>query len=147
MLYEEFLSEVTESGCYTVTENEFVNKTKSYYEQRRDKNKYDKKTPYMILAEECIGGNTGGNCWGGEPHGYTRPEGAQECQENFESYLDRFIERLVPNITYLQYKRILKLRQTGEYSIHEYYGNSSDYMMLYISLQDLYNELAAMELI
>ena len=53
----------------------------------------------------------------------------------------RKLEQLIPNITYLQYKKISNLIHESEDSEKEYYGNRTDWKIIYIILSDLINFL------
>jgi len=55
--------------------------------------------------------------------------------------LDLTLEKLMPNITYLKYKQILKLIHTNEETDYEYYGNSTEWKVEYIILSELENFL------
>lgn len=74
----------------------------------------------------------GGNCWGDSAE-------YREYDEEKEEWtaLDLVLEKLNPNITYLQYKKIDKLIHDNSERQYEYYGNSTDYKVQYIILSEL----------
>jgi hypothetical protein len=74
----------------------------------------------------------GGNCWGDKPV-YVKYD---EKNENWVA-LDLVLEKLNPNITYLQYKKINNLIHDNSECYYEYYGNSTDYKVQYIILSEL----------
>lgn len=76
-------------------------------------------------------GYSGGNCWGNSAERY------ENDAPNFE-VLDMVLEKLKPDLTYLQFKEIDSLiidsTDNGRY---EYYGNQTTYEMKMIVLDDL----------
>lgn len=76
-----------------------------------------------ISVEWETGGVSGGSCWGGELSSYS----SEEPEPEFKS-LDKILEELCPNISYLKYKSLVSecvtrsSRESGDY-----YGNSNQY--------------------
>ena len=91
----------------------------------------DIKEPVIYRRFET-GGMRGGSCWGTKPDYYE----SDEENEDFVA-LDLTLEKLMPDITYLKYKKISKLIHTNKETHHEYYGNSTDYKVEYIILSEL----------
>ena len=60
-----------------------------------------------------------------------------EPPEDRFKILDIILEKLKPQITYLQYKKINELWDENNYSEDEYYGNSSDYVIKFMLLSKL----------
>lgn len=89
-----------------------------------------------IYVEWKVGGKTGGNCWGDDADEYVREE-----QEPFFKDLDNLLTKIVPKLSFIQYKDIEKLIRYHEYTEHEYYGNYNDFKRKYIVIQELYNYL------
>jgi len=89
------------------------------------------KEPVAYYRYE-IGGEHGGNCWGDSPTNYSN-----DTPQDRMMVLDLILERIKPNITYLQFKKIESLIHTNEETQHEYYGNSTDYKIEYIILSEL----------
>lgn len=83
------------------------------------------------------GGNSGGSCWGGEA------SYEPESDVNLENeYLDKVLEVIAPDVTYLTYRKIEKnLIQKTEYVKREYYGNDDRYYVELIVVKDLINML------
>ena len=86
---------------------------------------------YVIYKRVETGGMTGGDCWGDEAYSYGNKN------ESEFVVLDLVLEKLKPSITYFQYKKISKLIHTNEETEEEYYGNSADYKVEYIILEEL----------
>jgi len=83
------------------------------------------KTPYLFIYYR-IGGYEGGNCWSDRPPEY-RHEPHQDIQLS-----DLFLE-----LTGFQLKE-LKV-ETLEATEEQYYGNSTDYKVIFIALEDIQN--------
>lgn len=90
------------------------------------------KEPVIYCRYET-GGVSGGSCWGTSD----RQRYVNEPPEDRFKVLDLVLEKLKPNITYLQYKKIEKMVKNNEETEREYYGNSTDYMVEYIILSEL----------
>jgi len=91
----------------------------------------DIKEP-VIYSRYETGGYHGGSCWGGEARWYEN----EVPQDRFK-VLDLVLEKLYPNISYLQYKKIDELIHNNEETEREYYGNSTNYKIEYIILSEL----------
>jgi hypothetical protein len=89
------------------------------------------KEPVVYCRYE-IGGYSGGDYNGDEP----QPHNVKPPKDRFK-VLDLILEKLKPNITYLQYKKIDSLIHDNEETRHEYYGNSTDWKVEYIILSKL----------
>jgi hypothetical protein len=94
----------------------------------------DVKEPVVYMRYET-GGWRGGSCWDKKAQPYTKDE-----RPSFD-VLDILLNKIKPNISYLDYKKIEKLIQTNEDTEREYYGNSTDYKIEYIILSELMNIL------
>lgn len=94
----------------------------------------DVKT-HVIYKRWVIGGIAGGSCWGTEHHS-RKPE-----QEPKWKVLNAVLKKLKPDISFLQFREIEDLIKTNQERDREYYGNSTDYMINYIVLDDLYKLL------
>lgn len=79
-----------------------------------------------------IGGMTGGNCWGDQAD---RPVTAEEPAEL--TLLDDFLEKRMPNLSFLEYKKLTKFIKTQEWGKSEYYGNYYEYKCYYITFEDI----------
>ena len=103
---------------------------------------YELRAGYL-KKEWCIGGITGGSCWGGEPDTAVIGEPEPEFTE-----LDELLEALCPSISFLQYKNLCsRLIKTSDYRSSDYYGNYTKYATKKIDLGELYNYLVEKELI
>lgn len=98
------------------------------------------KTKYMY-SEDWSGGGTWGNCWG--------EEGSISADEpnNFDE-LDNLLQKICPNITYLQYKKIEKECVDIEESYeHDYYGGTEQRNRWRCDMEKLYQLLKEMNFI
>lgn len=67
------------------------------------------------------GGQSGGNCWDDSDESHYSVEGDKE--PDFDE-LDRLIEGLCPNISFIQYKNLVKtVVEKRTWTDNEYYGN------------------------
>jgi hypothetical protein len=91
-----------------------------------------------IESEWCIGGISGGNCWGGVAD--TPVSG--EPEPEFE-YLDSIIETYYPKIGFIQYKRMCQelIVRSERCGYGDYYGNQTDYAVKKVDLKKLYAKL------
>lgn len=98
----------------------------------------EKPTEDDYLYEEWItGGQSGGSCWGDDADRPVEPEPEPEFAD-----LDAILETICPNITFLQYKRIIaSVVSRGGRSAREYYGNYTDYGVKTVRLGALCEEL------
>lgn len=87
------------------------------------------------------GGLTGGNCWGSEADQSVTAEDEPEFNQ-----LDLFLETYYPKITFLQYKKLLPLIKTKDFTVGEYYGNYTDYRISYVTFEDIIDVMADLEL-
>jgi hypothetical protein len=87
---------------------------------------------HVIYTRYETGGMTGGGCWGGNLY---------HCEEDEPKdkwmVLELVLEKLMPNITFLQYKKIERLIHDNSETNHTYYGNSTDWKVEYIILSEL----------
>lgn len=90
-----------------------------------------KKNEYIIYKKWDAYGYSGGSCWGDEANYY---EGRFE--PDFKA-LDKILEVVCPNISYLQYKKLSDIIITSDHTEYEYYGNSTTYKYEYVYLSEL----------
>jgi hypothetical protein len=94
----------------------------------------------VVYMRYSPGGWSGGGYRGEEPSRYTNSEVPE-----FD-VLDMVLKVLKPDISYLDYKMIVKkLVQTNEDTEREYYGNSTDWIVKYIILSELEKALLAID--
>lgn len=123
----------------SISKLEFEEKNpKQWFNERDSFNSlYDSKKSLISLLESgyigsCVrtGGNSGGNCWDGEA--------SYSAEENIDlnnDYLDKILEAIAPEVTYLTYRNIEKtIIKTLEYTKYEYYGNSDIYRVQLIPI-------------
>jgi hypothetical protein len=116
-------------------------------DKRIKKKPIEKSLDEIYLCNEwCSGGISGGSCWDDskeDNHYATRGESEPE----FTS-LDNILDEICPNITYLQYKKLItKVIEEDSYIQNEYYGNSSHYSYKTVLLKDLYDTLKELSLL
>jgi len=92
---------------------------------------------YVLYCKYESGGYSGGSY---HEDSYARPYTSAPPTDKMQ-VLDLVLKELLPSISYLQFKGINKLIKETEESENEYYGNSTDYIIEYIILEDLYNYL------
>lgn len=137
MTYEEFLKLAKKCPQY----EEKIIPIKNYY-HKKDQTRYS-----MLYTEACTGGTTGGSCW---------DDGTRDSHYGFSSNdrlyeldIDFFLTRFAPNISYLEYKKLIGELNIvkGTYTENEYYGNSTNYQYHYILIIDLYNKFKELNII
>jgi hypothetical protein len=83
------------------------------------------------------GGASGGSCWGDDPVEYT----TNETQPDFEK-LDDLLMLTCPNLPFHIYRDLCDICiQHSDYTYREYYGNYSEYSMVWVDLKNLYEFL------
>jgi len=86
----------------------------------------------VVYSRYETGGRRGGNCWGNKAEAYA----AEQPKEHMK-VLDILLEKIAPQITFLQYRKIQELVHDSEETDWEYYGNSTDWRIEYIVLSEL----------
>lgn len=145
---EKFLEKIKELNVSIYEKNE---KKQNWYsrDQYSVITKRSKKSPSResFLFEEWVsGGVSGGSCWddGSNDRHYAT---SGDKEPDFSS-LDTILENLCPNISFIKYKKLVnEIVKYGDYSVNEYYGNSTNYGYKTINLGDLYDKLKEMSLI
>jgi len=107
-------------------------------------NKYghgnDEQGRYMYSEDWSLGGEWG-NCWGG--HGNVAGEEPKEFVE-----LDDFLEKICPNISFLQYKKIKNhCVEMIEWHVPDYYSSGTDDACWRCDMRKLYDMLKEMNYI
>jgi len=90
------------------------------------------KEPVIYMRWETGGVSGGSYLESSNPQRYNN----YDSEPKFK-VLDLILEKLKPNITYLQYKKIENMIHTNEETEYEYYGNSTDWLVKYIILSEL----------
>ena len=96
------------------------------------KDDLEKEKDVFFSESWRIGGLTGGNCWGGNADQSISAEDPAEFTQ-----LDNFLEKSFPKITFLQYKKLLPLIKTQDFSVSEYYGNYTEYRISYVKFKEI----------
>lgn len=102
-----------------------------------------------LLVQWMTGGINGGSCWDDGERNLYSMEG--EPEPTF-SALDTILDQLCPNITYLQYRKLINdtspsLVEYDSYTQNEYYGNSTTYGYKKVVLRRLWDRLNELGLI
>jgi hypothetical protein len=89
-----------------------------------------------ISEKWIVGGASGGTCWGDAAVEISDYEKEKE-PETWD--LDILLEKVYPNIAYLEYKKLLttEVIVTGQYKAWEYYGNFYIYAFKYVDKQKM----------
>lgn len=95
-------------------------------------------TSNYLIQQIYTGGYRGGNCWNDTQPWY------ESSDEKIEfSILKEFLLEVYPDLTLKHFSEIQeKFVKTFEKTESEYYGNTSDYTIFVINLNDLYTYLA-----
>lgn len=89
----------------------------------------------MKSASWCLGGSYQ-NCWG--TGGSVSSEDQPTSYEDF----DLLLEKICPNITFLQYKKLYNsCIEIETYNEHDYYGGSTEHAYFECDIEKLYNGL------
>lgn len=130
MTLEEF-KELTKDSWNTVDMDRYV------YHSRFSKKEREEDNKDVILVSWSTGGYKGGSCWGGKAEPYT----SDEKEPDFP--IEDILEKVAPQITFLKYRTLSKEIDndivTLEYTLDDYYGNSTDYKVKFILIDSLYN--------
>jgi hypothetical protein len=98
---------------------------------------YEKVDEIRLTHKYEVGGISGGSCWDdSDPQPYTvsRPD------NEFEIF-DFLLSKLNPRISFLEYKKLEKQIKQEEITDREYYGNCTEYVILSIPLQVIYDNV------
>lgn len=144
MTYEQFIQKIKDIGIEInkktdlddINEKMFAGDVPHWYDDRnwkKVKPRFD-----FILEYWSIGGVKGGS-WTEDSNPQSYIENGNQ-PKTFED-LDKILENLNPNITFLQYRKLEQLVQIKEATEYEYYGNCTNYCYRYINLKELYNFL------
>lgn len=124
MTWDEFYSKVSQKFSYT---EKWGRKTETYWHGDAD----------HYSVEWRTGGMSGGNCWGDQP---SYSVDADEVPEM--TMLDEFLEEICPEITFLEYKRVMReLIESDSRTEYEYYGNHTNYGIRRVNFRKLYDRL------
>lgn len=99
----------------------------------------DKMKDMAIYMRWSTGGASGGSCWDTE-----EDDGAQPYDGESEPkfiVLDKVLAKIVPTLTFSDYREIEKCIISTETSEYHYYGNYDDWGIKYLPLPVLYKKL------
>lgn len=98
-----------------------------------------KPDPHLYV-KWSTGGVGGGSCWDdSKNYTYTNSDPVPELTS-----LDLILEAIKPDLTFLQYKRLVAaVQQHDSWKEDEYYGNSTDYVCKKVRLRDLFDFLSS----
>lgn len=95
---------------------------------------------YVVYMRWVTGGVSGGSCWDD-----SNPQPWENDETPGFEVLELLLKEICPQITYLQFKELEKLIQSNEDTEWEYYGNRTDFMVKYISVNDIISCLSKFE--
>lgn len=105
---------------------------------------HNEKGPRKTLTMEwSTGGYSGGNCWDDTESTYYFSDNPEPDFTVF----DQILEKVCPQISFIQYKALCRHIVYNSRSEAEYYGNSTNYSSKSISVDTLYSELISKGLI
>ena len=96
--------------------------------------------PGSFLRAEVSGGREGGNCWGGQAESFSR----LIADPGLGEVLDSFLEQHVPQLSFLQYRKLQHLVQLDSVSESGYYGNWTEQAVWRLSFEDAWTVLEPM---
>ena len=124
MTWDEFYDKITRRFSYAQT---WGGKNETRW--HGDANNYE--------VEWRTGGMSGGNCWGDEPSYSLDADDVPEM-----TGIDELFAEICPNITFLEYKRVMKdLVESDSRTEYEYYGNHTNYGIRRVNYRQLYDRL------
>ncbi len=152
--YEDFLKEFSKFG--KIPDKPITNKkSKEYnrYDLELKLNSYDDKIQWtetnecwedqsvnLVLVHSWIIGKTRSSSSWEHNDASTNTYETGELEPNWD-LLDNILEQYWPEISFLKYKKLMKLVKVKTQTEHEYYGNSTDYGVKLLKVEDLYNFL------
>jgi hypothetical protein len=125
----------------TVTLEEHTIIRKDSFNLFKDTYEVNYLTKDKLMSSKWSNGGSYGNCWD-DSMSSTSGDSPLEFIE-----LDNLLEKIIPEITYLQYKKIRTLVKSDNETEYGYYNSSENYSWWEINLKELYSKLIEMELI
>ena len=126
--YDEF---VKASGYYS---NQ-VQYTCHYHLEKMPFKPY-KKDDLIFSTYVNTGGLSGASCWTDEP-----PSPYKSYEKQDFSELKDYLKKLDIKLDNSQFHNLISKFHVGEYSEYDYYGNSDDYEISYLSIREIYDYL------
>ena len=126
--YDEF---VKASGYYSNK----VQHSCHYHLQKMPFEPY-KKDDLIFSTYVNTGGSGGATCWTDEP-----PEPYTSHEKQDFSELKDYLKKLDIKLDNSQFHNLISKFHVGEYSERDYYGNSDDYEISYLSIREIYDYL------
>jgi hypothetical protein len=138
LTFEEFVAECerllkTFSGNGQLEYSHYKEKN-TRYNCREDHEKVDE---IRLVHKYETGGVSGGSCWDSsnpQPYTVSRPDSEFEI-------LDFLLSKLNPRISFLEYKELEKQINQEDKTDYEYYGNRTEYVVLSLPLQVIYDHI------
>ena len=151
--YEEFVNivkgvaDTNSKSCLMGMKNGYSHYSR--YNRGEGKSEEDVKDFFFYGKGDIGGVFPGGSCWeSSDPQPYSRPEGTDEAYQEFDKQFDAVCMSVCPDISFMKYKSLRnevveKLTETN----YEYYGNSTEYLVVYCEIKKLYDKLVEVGLI
>lgn len=97
----------------------------------------DQRGAQTLEIRWVTGGVSGGSCWDdSNPTSYHSDEEEPDFEE-----LDKVLEIFASGISFIQYKKLMKLTSTQDHTEYEYYGNCTYSKTRSISIRVVYDFL------
>src|ERR1019366_6274789 len=133
MTYDDFYKIVEE------TYSELLHNYPTYLSKQKAGSSYrlwSNGDEHEYKVEWETGGASGGNCWGDSADRHRDSEPEPELD------LTALFEKVCPNMTFLQYRKVMKdIVVQSSRTEHEYYGNYTEYSIKIVQYRVLYNKL------
>jgi len=121
----------------TTSFEQFVKMVKDLDIYVSDWSKNQRRKGFFISVDWTTGGMSGGDCWGHKATSFVSDEQPEELTD-----LDKILESVCPDISFLQYKNISRaVVENFSYTNNEYYGNVTNHAGKECDLKKLYNTL------
>lgn len=118
---------------------EYAHYEDELYGYSRRKTKAKKIEEIRLTHKYEVGGVSGGSCWDSsnpQPYFVSHPD------DEFEIF-DYLLSEINPRIAFLEYQKLQKQIKETEITDREYYGNCTEYILLSIPLQVIYDSIKA----
>lgn len=124
-----------------MNKQDFLALCAAYYEKNGDliPSGFKEPSAQAFYRSETVGGLSGGNCWNSNS---PQPYRVDVEDPGIGKLLDGFLERYLPNVSFLKYRKVASKVRVHEHTEYEYYGNRSEYRIWELTFEDLWDVLA-----
>ena len=131
MKYEEFIDQIKDLIPFNQVVNCDGDSSYAYTDYEGDH--------YVVVSSEK--GYSGGNCWG------DKAEWFSYYDKDETTYIENILEKIYPEASFLQCKKLGKIREPYSHFEQEYYGNETTYKGYLVDLKKLYDKMIEMEIL